>query len=87
VCPTEITAFSDRHGEFKAVNTEVLGVSVDSQFAHLAWIQTDRKEGEQHCCPALMWAGQGPSLQSVLCWLGAAVACGFLILALGGCGL
>jgi peroxiredoxin (alkyl hydroperoxide reductase subunit C) len=45
VCPTEITAFSDRHAEFKAINTEVLGVSVDSQFAHLAWIQTDRKEG------------------------------------------
>ncbi|KAL6138305.1 hypothetical protein ACLB2K_063588 [Fragaria x ananassa] len=30
VCPTEITAFSDRHGEFEALNTEVLGVSVDS---------------------------------------------------------
>ncbi len=45
VCPTEITAFSDRHAEFKALNTEVLGVSVDSQFSHLAWIQTDRKSG------------------------------------------
>lgn len=43
--PTEITAFSDRHAEFKKLNTEVLGVSVDSQFTHLAWIQTDRKEG------------------------------------------
>ncbi|GLC46217.1 hypothetical protein PLESTB_001536400 [Pleodorina starrii] len=45
VCPTEITAFSDRYKEFKDMNTEVLGVSVDSQFTHLAWIQTDRKEG------------------------------------------
>ncbi len=45
MCPTEITAFSDRYAEFKAMNTEVLGVSVDSQFSHLAWIQTDRKEG------------------------------------------
>jgi peroxiredoxin (alkyl hydroperoxide reductase subunit C) len=45
VCPTEITAFSDRHAEFKALNTEILGVSVDSQFSHLAWIQTDRKSG------------------------------------------
>jgi peroxiredoxin 2/4 len=45
VCPTEITAFSDRHAEFKALNTEVIGVSVDSQFSHLAWIQTDRKSG------------------------------------------
>jgi len=43
--PTEITAFSDRYEEFKKINTEVLGVSVDSQFSHLAWIQTDRKEG------------------------------------------
>jgi peroxiredoxin 2/4 len=45
VCPTEITAFSDRHAEFKALNTEILGVSVDSQFSHLAWIQSDRKSG------------------------------------------
>ena len=45
VCPTEIIAFSDRYAEFKALNTEVLGVSVDSEFSHLAWIQTDRKEG------------------------------------------
>lgn len=45
VCPTEITAFSDRYEEFKALNTEVLGVSVDSEFSHLAWCQTDRKSG------------------------------------------
>jgi peroxiredoxin (alkyl hydroperoxide reductase subunit C) len=45
VCPTEIAAFSDRHGEFKALNTEILGISVDSEFAHLAWIQADRKLG------------------------------------------
>ena len=45
VCPTEITAFSDQYGEFKGLNTEVLGVSVDSEFSHLAWIQTERKAG------------------------------------------
>lgn len=45
VCPTEITAFSDRHEEFTGLNTEVLGVSVDSEFSHLAWIQTERKAG------------------------------------------
>ncbi|CAN4089617.1 unnamed protein product [Withania somnifera] len=45
VCPTEITAFSDRYEEFKKVNTEILGVSVDSVFSHLAWVQTDRKAG------------------------------------------
>ncbi len=45
VCPTEIIAFSDRHGDFKSLNTEILGVSVDSEFSHLAWIQTERKAG------------------------------------------
>lgn len=45
VCPTEIAAFSDRHAEFKALNAEILGISVDSEFAHLAWIQTERKLG------------------------------------------
>jgi len=45
VCPTEITAFSDRYSEFSSRNCEVLGVSVDSQFSHLAWVQTDRKNG------------------------------------------
>ncbi|ABG49723.1 MAG: peroxiredoxin [Trichodesmium sp. St16_bin4-tuft] len=45
VCPTEITAFSDRYKEFELLNTEILGVSVDSEFSHLAWIQTDRKSG------------------------------------------
>ena len=45
VCPTEITAFSDRYGEFSSKNTEVLGVSVDSQYSHLAWLQMDREAG------------------------------------------
>ncbi|KAH7297099.1 hypothetical protein KP509_26G053500 [Ceratopteris richardii] len=45
VCPTEITAFSDRYAEFEKLNTEVLGVSIDSVFSHLAWVQTDRKSG------------------------------------------
>uniref|UniRef100_A0A8D3ALX6 thioredoxin-dependent peroxiredoxin n=1 Tax=Scophthalmus maximus TaxID=52904 RepID=A0A8D3ALX6_SCOMX len=45
VCPTEIIAFSDRVHEFRAINTEVVACSVDSQFTHLAWINTPRKEG------------------------------------------
>ncbi len=45
VCPTEITAFSDRYNDFSSKNTEILGVSVDSKFSHLAWIQTPRNEG------------------------------------------
>lgn len=45
VCPTEITAFSDRCEDFKKLGAEVLGVSVDSKFSHLAWINTERKQG------------------------------------------
>lgn len=45
VCPTEITAFSDRYDEFKALNAEIIGVSIDSKFTHLAWIQTERDDG------------------------------------------
>nr|QWK41818.1 hypothetical protein [Protohalopteris sp.] len=45
VCPTEITSFSDRFNEFAALDTEILGVSVDSKYAHLTWLQTDREEG------------------------------------------
>src|SRR5207248_9287299 len=45
VCPTEIVAFSDRIGEFHRRGAEVLGVSVDSKFSHLAWIQTPRAQG------------------------------------------
>ncbi|XP_024004119.1 2-Cys peroxiredoxin BAS1, chloroplastic [Eutrema salsugineum] len=47
VVETEITAFSDRHAEFeKFLNTEILGVSVDSVSAGVyVWVQTDRKSG------------------------------------------
>lgn len=45
VCPTEIIAFSDRIEEFRAINTEVVAVSVDSVYTHLAWINTPRTQG------------------------------------------
>ena len=45
VCPTEIAAFSDRAGEFAAINTAVVGVSIDSNFSHLAWVNTPRNKG------------------------------------------
>lgn len=45
VCPTEITGVSRRINEFKEVNTEVLGVSIDSKFSHKAWINTSLEEG------------------------------------------
>ena len=45
VCPTEITAFSDRAKEFEALGANVIGISVDSVFSHLAWVNTPRKKG------------------------------------------
>ena len=45
VCPTEILAFSDRAEEFKKINCEIVGVSVDSKWSHLAWTERSRKLG------------------------------------------
>ena len=45
VCPTEILAFSDAKPQFDAVGAQILGVSVDSAFTHLAWTNTPRKDG------------------------------------------
>nr|QCI06016.1 2-Cys peroxiredoxin [Delesseria sanguinea] len=45
VCPTEITAFNDIYEEIQKLNTEILGISVDSEYCHLAWIQMDREVG------------------------------------------
>ena len=45
VCPSEIIAFDKALAKFKAKNTEVIGVSVDSKFTHLAWKETPRNKG------------------------------------------
>lgn len=45
VCPTEIIAFSNRVDQFQKLNTELIGVSVDSHFAHHAWRNTSRDNG------------------------------------------
>lgn len=45
VCPTEIVAFSDRAVEFRNIGCEVVACSTDSQYTHLAWINTPRKQG------------------------------------------
>ena len=45
VCPSELIAFDHRLGEFKARNVEVIGVSIDSHFSHLAWKNTAVNNG------------------------------------------
>ncbi len=45
VCPTEIIAFSDRAPEFEKLGVQIIGVSVDSHFSHLAWRNAPRDQG------------------------------------------
>ena len=45
VCQSEIIAFDKKLDEFKKRNCEVIGISVDSQFTHLAWKNTPLNKG------------------------------------------
>lgn len=44
VCPTEITALSDRYEEITALDADVLGCSTDSVHSHWAWLKTPRAQ-------------------------------------------
>lgn len=39
VCTTEFMTFASMMDEFKAMNTELIGLSVDSIYAHIAWLR------------------------------------------------
>ncbi|TDT40523.1 peroxiredoxin (alkyl hydroperoxide reductase subunit C) [Maribacter spongiicola] len=43
VCTTEMSGFATRKGEFDELNTELLGLSIDSVHAHLGWVQNVRE--------------------------------------------
>ena len=45
VCPSEIIAFDKALAKFKKKGAEVIGVSVDSHYTHLAWKETPRAQG------------------------------------------
>jgi len=45
VCPSEILAFNDAASKFRELNCELLAISVDSKFSHLAWTHTSKREG------------------------------------------
>lgn len=45
VCPTEILAFDERLDDFRSRNAEIIGVSVDSVYTHLAWKNTPVERG------------------------------------------
>jgi peroxiredoxin (alkyl hydroperoxide reductase subunit C) len=53
VCPTEIAAFGKLDKEFRARDAQLLGVSIDSEFVHLAW---RRDKGELKSLPFPMLA-------------------------------
>ena len=45
VCPTEILAFQEKLDEFEKRNVAVVGCSIDSEFSHWAWLQTEVNKG------------------------------------------
>ena len=53
VCPTEIAAFGKLNREFADRDAQILGLSVDSEFVHLAWRQ---QKAELHDLPFPMLA-------------------------------
>ncbi|MEZ5953163.1 MAG: peroxiredoxin [Hyphomonas sp.] len=40
VCTTEFMAFARAHDKFAALNTDLLGLSIDSKYAHIAWVRS-----------------------------------------------
>jgi peroxiredoxin (alkyl hydroperoxide reductase subunit C) len=46
VCTTEFMAFASAQDDFKALNAELLGLSIDSTFSHIAWLRTIKEKIE-----------------------------------------
>lgn len=44
VCTTEFMAFANKHKEFQALNCELLGLSIDSHFSHVAWVRNIKEK-------------------------------------------
>lgn len=44
VCTTEFIAFAKRQDEFSKLNTELLGLSIDSHYSHLAWVRNIKEK-------------------------------------------
>jgi len=44
VCTTEFMAFAKRQDEFTKLNTELLGLSIDSHYSHLAWVRNIKEK-------------------------------------------
>jgi len=46
VCSTEFMVFASMQEEFRALNTELIGLSIDSLFSHIAWLRTIKEKIE-----------------------------------------
>lgn len=46
VCTTEFITFASMQQEFRDINTELVGLSIDSMFAHIAWLRTIKEKIE-----------------------------------------
>ncbi|GAA4272805.1 peroxiredoxin [Aquimarina gracilis] len=44
VCTTELSGFAERKQEFEALNTKLIGLSIDSIHSHLAWVNNVREK-------------------------------------------
>ncbi len=44
VCTTEFMTFASMQGEFRALNCELVGLSIDSTFSHIAWLRTIKEK-------------------------------------------
>lgn len=44
VCTTEFIAFAKRASDFKKINTELLGLSIDSHHSHVAWVRNIKEK-------------------------------------------
>ncbi len=44
VCTTEFMAFAKRQDEFTKLNTDLLGLSIDSHYAHIAWVRNIKEK-------------------------------------------
>ena len=45
VCPTELHAFQEKLAMFEEKNTNIIGISVDSVYSHIAWLNTPKLKG------------------------------------------
>ncbi len=46
VCTTEFMTFAARHKDFRKLNTELIGLSIDSVYSHIAWLRTIKEKIE-----------------------------------------